>query len=693
MIPYLLNHELVDRLGLSLLHFLWQGTLIALVVALGNVALKSARTRHTMALFGLVAMLAAPVVTFQSADRTTIQTPATNAESTLPQQPNQLASSRAETSTPGTHSAVVTTESEWNWRGMVAMLWMLGVISLVWRVPQGWFQLRRLRRESQAVEDSSVLEALRRAANAIGVFRAVELLTHAATRTPVTFGWVTPVILLSPATLAGLSPAQLEAILAHELAHIRRHDYLISLLQAFVESLLFFHPAVWWISREVSRERELAADDLVVDSLDNRVTYAKALANIAESNVLPAPAASDGLLMNRVRRILTGDAVSNSSNQRIWVGTTLSLAMLVTGTVIVAEAKSNLVAAEVARLSSDSIESKEDGVSSPRLLRDGDIDLAGRVIDMNGRPIAGAKVQMRSGEGSKLVKKDMRTDVDGRFMFSGLGDSGVATVIARSQGYGSGFLQVDLLADETVQTPDFKLRTADKSIAGRVVDLAGNPVAGVKVHSWGYRQPPQSTITEADGRFRIAGLIDDWLWVQAAEHKLANSRFERVRVRAGSDAVLVPEMTTVKVEAQPRSLLGQTAPPLKASHWYNSEGLSPGTRGKVRVIQFIAVNSDLRFFRDAFPWSETYRNEHPDIEVLVAHGPFPKQEVDERLAVVHPNFKGIMAIESKDQPMSQAFGIKHALAVVIDQGGKVVFEGGRGPAMRKAHELVTGKDS
>ena len=89
-------------------------------------------------------------------------------------------------------------------------------------------------------------------------------------------------MLLPASALAGLSPQQLEAILAHELAHIRRHDYLVNLLQTLVETLLFYHPAVWWLSRRIRIERENCCDDLAVSLCGDPVAYAKALADLEE---------------------------------------------------------------------------------------------------------------------------------------------------------------------------------------------------------------------------------------------------------------------------------------------------------------------------------------------------------------------------------------------------------------------------
>jgi HEAT repeat protein len=120
-------------------------------------------------------------------------------------------------------------------------------------------------------------------------------------------GWLRPVILLPASALTGLSPQQLEAILAHELAHIRRHDYLINLLQAVVETLLFYHPAVWWVSRRIRQEREHCCDDLAVAVCGDSLTYARALLEMEQLRAAGpqlAMAANGGSLMNRIQRLV-----------------------------------------------------------------------------------------------------------------------------------------------------------------------------------------------------------------------------------------------------------------------------------------------------------------------------------------------------------------------------------------------------
>ena len=123
---------------------------------------------------------------------------------------------------------------------------------------------------------------------------------------PTVIGWLRPVVLLPVSCVTGLSPGQLEAIVAHELAHIRRHDYLVDLLQSAVETLLFYHPAVWWVSRRIREEREHCCDDLAVAACGDRAGYARALATLEElrpASAQLAVAASGAPLLRRIRRL------------------------------------------------------------------------------------------------------------------------------------------------------------------------------------------------------------------------------------------------------------------------------------------------------------------------------------------------------------------------------------------------------
>lgn len=125
---------------------------------------------------------------------------------------------------------------------------------------------------------------------------------------PTVIGWSKPVILLPATALSGLSAQQLEALLAHELAHVRRNDYVINLLQALIETLLFDHPAVWWLSRRIRIEREHCCDDLAVQVCGDELSYAKALVALEElrgPRMTLAVSAAGGSLLGRIKRLVT----------------------------------------------------------------------------------------------------------------------------------------------------------------------------------------------------------------------------------------------------------------------------------------------------------------------------------------------------------------------------------------------------
>jgi beta-lactamase regulating signal transducer with metallopeptidase domain len=162
--------------------------------------------------------------------------------------------------------------------------------------------------------------------------RVVQVFESTAIAVPMMVGWLKPVVLLPAAALSGLTSDQIEALLAHELAHVRRHDYLVNLLQAAVETLLFYHPAVWWVSRHVRQEREHCCDDLAIAVCGDRAAYAAALADLAAMTTPRfALAASDGSLLARVKRILGPPADRHSAP----VGWTPALLVALLGAALV----------------------------------------------------------------------------------------------------------------------------------------------------------------------------------------------------------------------------------------------------------------------------------------------------------------------------------------------------------------------
>ena len=146
---------------------------------------------------------------------------------------------------------------------------------------------------------------------------------------PCVIGWLRPIILLPPAGCLGLTPQQLEAVLAHELAHIKRHDFLVNSLQRIAEALLFYHPGAWWISRQIRIEREHCCDDAALAVCPDVVGYARALTTLEVSRSASGPllAVTGGDLVGRIRRLLSGHENPVSGVAPITAVTLLLIAM------------------------------------------------------------------------------------------------------------------------------------------------------------------------------------------------------------------------------------------------------------------------------------------------------------------------------------------------------------------------------
>jgi GWxTD domain-containing protein len=187
------------------------------------------------------------------------------------------------------------------WARPLSMVWLCGVMLLSLRTVGGWVYLRLLIRRA-TVRDWPEMATL---CARMGVRRGVELRTTGRVDSPFTAGFWRPVIVMPVATLAGLPADQLEAVLLHELAHIRRHDYLAEWMLQVIETVLFYHPAIWWMSSMMRRERERACDDMAIASGVERGCYAEALVRLEEMRV---PMGANGWagsdLRGRVMRVL-----------------------------------------------------------------------------------------------------------------------------------------------------------------------------------------------------------------------------------------------------------------------------------------------------------------------------------------------------------------------------------------------------
>ncbi len=298
----LAQHPWAQHLGWTLIHFLWQGAALGLLAWLTLTLLRgsSAKARYGVACAFLVFMVTAPATTLLMLHRqeplpAMLYLTAEATASAAPATPLvQRVKARLDPALPRLLAG-----------------WVAGVLLLSTRFLGSWLRVQRLRRLGATPVPAEWHLVLSRLCRELGLGRTVRLLQSAAVEVPTALGWLRPVILLPACALSGLSPLQLEAILAHELAHIHRGDFLVNLLQSLVEVLLFYHPAVWWLSARIRAERELCCDDVAADLCGDPLVLARALTDLESLRepLSPSPTplaltANGGSLMHRVRHLL-----------------------------------------------------------------------------------------------------------------------------------------------------------------------------------------------------------------------------------------------------------------------------------------------------------------------------------------------------------------------------------------------------
>ncbi len=290
-------------LGWALLHFLWQGTALAAVAAVTMGLCRKASVRYTVGVATLALMLAAPVATFLTYPQTDSAVPPTTpvltAAPSHPPKPGQDLASPSPASVPDIFS----------WLDVFPWLveaWLVGVVFFSIRCAGGMLQLERMRRRQALVVNARLLEislALQRRLRLTRIVRYCECTWLDA---PAVMGWFRPIVFLPATALTGLSEDQLQAVIAHELAHIKRLDAFVNVFQIAAETILFYHPAVWWLNRRIRAERENSCDDEAIALCGNAVEYARALTVMEEWRSAPplAMAANHGPLAVRVARLL-----------------------------------------------------------------------------------------------------------------------------------------------------------------------------------------------------------------------------------------------------------------------------------------------------------------------------------------------------------------------------------------------------
>ena len=305
---------LVPALGRALLHFLWQGALIGMIAALLLHALRDARpqVRYAVACVAMLACALAPILGIAW---------------TLMQRGEAAPADIAVVSVfvskslmPASFMPVIATASKglaaWPFDAAlpsIVAIWASGACALSLRMATGVWWIQRLCAAPQDASQAVWQVRLDDLAPRLGMARQVSLRLVESLATPAAVGWFRPVVLLPVALISRMPVSLIEALLAHELAHIRRHDYLVNLLQGAVEAMLFYHPVTWWLSRRIRIEREHIADRLAAEAIGEPRRLALALSELSELSSrnasIPATpslamAAQGGHLMSRIEQLV-----------------------------------------------------------------------------------------------------------------------------------------------------------------------------------------------------------------------------------------------------------------------------------------------------------------------------------------------------------------------------------------------------
>ncbi len=284
-------------IGWALLQSLWQGAIVSTALGMALLAARSPRVRYAAACLALLGMLAAFSLTFFELAPAGERGPGALNAPSLPSWTVPAVASAAHAWHPS-----LTATAPW-----LAPVWLAGLLMFYIRYAVGFLSLQRLRRRGVCSAPDEWQRRLASLSRQLRVSRPVLLLESCLADAPMVMGHLRPLILLPIGMVTGLPVTQVESILLHELAHIRRHDFLVNALQNLVDGLLFYHPAVWWISHVIRSECEKCCDDVVVAIGGDAHEYASALAALEQNRWSvhePAVAAKGGSLVKRIHRLL-----------------------------------------------------------------------------------------------------------------------------------------------------------------------------------------------------------------------------------------------------------------------------------------------------------------------------------------------------------------------------------------------------
>ena len=311
---HIFQHPVFDAIGSALLHSLWQGAVVAglLFLALKVIRKEASELRYALAGTALLVMALLPVATavqLYVSNPAPIDFDAVQSMNKAEPVGREVVAAEPALVVSQETVAIEAQSPGYPWRPVVVTLWLGGILFMLFKWVRGTMNAHQLRSSGVPVYKKELEAAFVAIKNRLGITKQVRLCSSLHVDQPMMIGWFKPVVLLPMSMLTAMPPEQVEAILTHELAHVRRHDYLVLMLQTAAETLFFYHPAIWWVSKCMNVEREYCCDKMATDIIGNDLVYASALVNLTQTGSSGAHAlgASDGRLVDRIRRIADRD--------------------------------------------------------------------------------------------------------------------------------------------------------------------------------------------------------------------------------------------------------------------------------------------------------------------------------------------------------------------------------------------------
>ena len=354
MLENLVPEPYLYALGWMIIHALWQiagiGLLLWLSLALFNQ--KSAAFKYHLSLAALATITIAAIVTFNWQLNNQSMVP----ESTLSEaewaylytQPDFL--KQIDASQEASPEGMIIIRRIEKHIPLLVNVWLIGAFLFFFKTASGLADLRSLHRKSHSPVPDRLRLVVKQISKKLQVSRPIQILSSTHIDIPLTYGILKPVILIPSALLFQMSPTQLEAIIAHEMAHIKRHDYLVNLIQSILEMLFFFHPVFWWINHEAKKQREMACDEMAIALGANPKDLAYGLANVINHAQNHAPemamaaAKKQNPTLDRIKKIM---GVKTSPTQPTTLSTiTMMITFILGATLLVGASDQNSQSSE-----------------------------------------------------------------------------------------------------------------------------------------------------------------------------------------------------------------------------------------------------------------------------------------------------------------------------------------------------------